>query len=70
MLLLLSFLIVTANGGNTRTWRLKHKDINYKFNQQMNQGGKSWNTGVLKWKLETLSKGNFIGRSNADHYDQ
>ena len=32
----------------------------------MNIGGKSWNTGVFKRKLETLSKGKFIGRRNAD----
>ena len=32
----------------------------------MNIGGKSWNTWVFKWKLETLSKGKFIGRSNED----
>jgi len=56
----LSFLSVTANGGNTTAWRLKHKDVDYKFNQQMNKGGKSLNTGVFKWKLETLSNGKFF----------
>jgi len=35
---------VTAGGLKTRQW--KHKKIDFSFNQQMNPGNKSWNTGV------------------------
>jgi hypothetical protein len=50
------FFSETNSGHEKREW--KHKECDYKFWQQKNDGGsQTWNTGVFGKKLEVIAKG-------------
>ena len=65
------FLSETKSGLLTQVW--KHRDCDYSFQQQMNVGNRTWNTGVFGVKLKCLANGNIkvmlkgLANANINH---
>ena len=65
------FLSETKSGLLTQVW--KHRDCDYSFQQQMNMGNRTWNTGVFGVKLKCLANGNIkvilkgLANANINH---